>query len=292
MSFIEPINLTEAGLRKRAHEGLAIGVVALVDVVFIASWSLGQMEIIEIVTTHAMVVFAVAMVLLLSQKDGRLQLVTTVLLLLLLGPLGGPAMLVSRVVSGVLDPLDRQLSTVETDVVRQRSLAERICEDIRQGRRHNPGKDHSGNFGRVFKRGDRVAHSEAMAVITRKFTPEMRPALNIALRSRDAALRVQAAAAFAKLRTSYSDRATEVLLALQGNPRGRAAAELANEARSVGESGFIEDDLARHLLAAAKLLGERSGMASDTAQVAGRPRPLDASISKPDMRRYSCGGIA
>lgn len=281
-------------VQNAADEGFAVGVVALVDIVLILSWIAGEMSALKAVGYHSLTTFGVILTLITYRPVGLIRLFGTGALLLLLGPLGGPATLTSRVLSRVLGPM-RPGS--DKGVYAKRAplpLSERIFDDIVQGRRHDPTKREMSSFQEALTGADSDAQYAAIAAISRKYSPQMRPALDTALRSPNAALRVQAAAVFAKLRTSYSERATEVLLALQEHPRGLEAAELAVEAFGVGSSGFVEDELKRHLLSAAKLLEGRAALLSSTAGMHDPSRPLDTTLlpAKSEIKRYSCGGMA
>lgn len=268
------------------YEIWILGVISAVDVGIVAFWIVGLMSAAQGLLTHALTVLFLLLARLLFVKD-RPRVAAMALLHTLIGPLGCPTLFVAQKWPGVPVPL--QFSEESSNVTRQRR-PDAICNAIRQNRRHHPVEGTLQNFQRVIRSGSSRDHQAAIAAILRQYSPEMRPALDLALRSPNAALRVQAAAVFAKLRSSFSDRTTDAFLALQEGRRGAAAAELAAEARAVGNSGFVGEDQRRHLLAAARLLERRAnGKSSDAAKVASStPRRARPS----DIKRYSCGGMA
>lgn len=274
-----------------ADDGFAIGVVALVDLMLIVLWWAGETGAPEAVGVHSLATAGAVLTLIVYRTEQTVRALGTGALLILFGPLGGPTLASARFLARRLGRIEALSDAAAETVAADRSACDRIHQQIVQGRRYAPASGRPDRFKAVLAGMDSGAQHSAISTITRNYSPKMRPALDMALRSPNAALRVQAAAVFAKLRTSYSDRATEVLLELRENPRGEGIADLAREARGVAHSGFVEDDLKRHLLAVAELLDSRaSGKAGDVTS-----DPPDGDPTRPfptPMMRYSCGGLA
>lgn len=273
-------------------DGFAVGVVALVDLVLITVWTAGEASAVEAVAVHVLTTVGTILTLIVYRTEQTVRALGTGALLFLLGPLGGPVLAASRLFARWLGPIE-STSELRSAGDQTSRHSERIHQQIVQGRRYSPSSGRPDRFKAAMSGLDSAAQHSAIATITRNYAPEMRPALDMALRSPNAALRVQAAAVFAKLRTSYAERATEVLLELRESPRGPGTVELAREARSVALSGFVEDDLKRHLLAVAKLLESR-----ETDQRIGARHSANGGRGEPEaprpsqVMRYSCGGLA
>ena len=268
---------------------LFISIVTLMDCGLIYLWRRGDISALDAVSAHTATVLLALFASWLIRRSVRTELPVTILLLLF-GPLGGPVVAISRLLSRLVRPIEYVPEILDTENAAA-SLAEEVFDSIRQSRRYNPGYSRLNSFSSTFYNGDDAAQSAAIAAITRRYSPSMRPALDAALSSNNPALRVQAAAVFAKLRTSYSERATEVLLSLQENPRGTTAAKLAKEASTVGKSGFLEAELGQHLIAASHLLESRAQFRSapGSDHFHGH-NPKVQNTQHPPIRRYSCGG--
>ena len=122
----------------------------------------------------------------------------------------------------------------------------------------------------------------------------MRPALLVALSSNRPAVRVQAAAVFARLRGGYDERAKTALAQDSSEMSGQDRLALADSCREIAASGFVTSDMAQKLLrlgAALQLPHSRIGTQAE-------PRPAHSSAAAlalaapPRVKRYSCGGIA
>ena len=263
-----------------------LGVIACVDVGCVAFWTVGLMTTPQAIATHLLTTLLVLLPQMVVGQD-RLRHVMMAVLYALMGPPGCPALFVARNLPG----LSRQLDASQQGLAAKNfNRSSAICEAIRQNRRHHPIDGTAPNFQRSFRSGSAKDHHAVIATLSRKYSHEMRPALDLALQSPNAALRVQAAAVFAKLRSSYSDRATEAYLAIQENRRGEAAAELAKEARAVALSGFVAEEHRRHLLAAARLLDQRALKKPSNESTVPAAEPEKRSAR--DIKRYSCGGVA
>lgn len=277
----------------KANDDFALGVVALLDVALVGLWADGGATALQVVALHSVATGLIVLILAADRRRPAGRLLGTGALLILLGPMGGPTMATSRVVARWLGSINADFGDEPHEADTELPAPERIYRQILQGRRYTPTNRCLARFEATLCGDDAEAQYATISTITRNYAPEMRPALALALRSPNAALRVQAAAVFAKLRTSYGDRATEILLELKENPRGSNIAALAAEARTVANSGFVEEELKRHLLAVAKVLESR--------QTARHMRPSDGHVGvragdpttpvQPSIRRYSCGGM-
>lgn len=271
---------------------LVLSVICLVDVTVIFLWMTGYIGVVDAVSAHVLFVAFTMSLLYMNWSQYRLTIASSAVMLVLFGPLGGPVLIVARLASILLGPLvlQPQASVVKSGHI---GRAEEIYDCIRQGRRHNPVEGGLGRFEALFADGETDMQYAAIGAITRQYSPKMRPSLEAALRSSKPALRVQAAAVFAKLRSSYSERATEVLLSLRDNPRGVMAAKQAKEAMDVAASGFVEDDLKQQLLSVARLLEGRA-LISGTARRdvdENQPRRDTTDPARAQIKRYSCGGM-
>ncbi len=286
-------DLDDQPARPSYDEGFALGMIILVDAALVSVWFSSSMRVVEAVGIHSLAVVGCGLALWLGGKADRGRFLGVGALLLLLGPLGGPTLLLARVMTGSLGGLvlEPEVEPADPD---DASEALALHEQIVQGRRHALAPGRPGRFATAFAGTDKAAQYRTIAAIARSYSPRMRPALDQALKSPDAALRVQAAAVFAKLRTTYAERGTEVMLALQDNPRSANMADLAREARDVAVSGFVEEDVSRHLLTAASVLESRSARPAH-APVERPVRPdasSDATVPvETTIRRYSCGGL-
>lgn len=125
-------------------------------------------------------------------------------MLLLTGPLAAVGMLLRRQKCAAVVAI----SAAPTAPV---SLAEALYSDVVAGRR--PRRDPSNRLSILdrLSGGDLATQQFAVAAISRTYRPEMHPALMAALQSQIPAIRVQAAAVFAKLREQYASQAKRLL---------------------------------------------------------------------------------
>ncbi|MDF3351811.1 hypothetical protein HKX17_16820 [Sulfitobacter sp. KE34] len=114
--------------------------------------------------------------------------------------------------------------------------AERIAQDIQQGRRPVKRDKTTPSFIEVFISGSLHEQQSALAAIARHFTPELRPALHSAQASRIPVIRAQAVAVLTQLRDSYTNRARMVL----SNATGLNASALMAEIDAISRSGFLD----------------------------------------------------
>jgi hypothetical protein len=114
--------------------------------------------------------------------------------------------------------------------------AERIIQDIRQGRRPVIRDRITPPLIEVFASGSLAEQQSALAAIARYFTPELRPALNRAQASDIPAIRAQSTAILTQLRDAYTSRARKVL----ANKTSLNASALAAEIEAISRSGFVD----------------------------------------------------
>jgi hypothetical protein len=149
---------------------------------------------------------------------------------LTLGPLCGPVLLL------ITSPLRWTAQPTPEPALCAPTPAERIAQDIAQGRRPLMRERGVSPFIEVFSSGDLRDQQSALAAIARYFAPELRPALNRAQNSDIPAIRVQSTAVLTQLRDIYARRARRVL----AQKTGLSASALAAEIQMISKSGFID----------------------------------------------------
>ncbi|WP_176562839.1 hypothetical protein [Paracoccus liaowanqingii] len=253
------------------------GLAALADIVLILGWLAGDLSATAVLGCHLALVAAVAGAARLVCREAPSEGLVRVVLLLLFGPFGGPVLMIAAPGPAATDTALR--GTPRPRGARPRDAADRLHDQIRQGRRHPLPQIAAPAFLDRLAGGTLDQQQQAIAAISRSYHPDMRPALMAALASPVPALRVQAAAVFARLRGSYGAQA-KALLARPDAP--------AQALRDVAASGFVDADTCA-LLRAALLRSEedRAAQMSGAATAAFRPALLEA----PRLRRYACGGV-
>jgi hypothetical protein len=113
----------------------------------------------------------------------------------------------------------------------------------------------------------------------------MMPALQQALASEIPAIRVQAAAVFAKLRGVFTQRCKIVLQQTTGET---VLPALAAEARAIAMSGFVDHETATALGAVATRPTVLGGLPFEEWIAA----PDATLVRPPSLKRHACGGIA
>jgi hypothetical protein len=195
---------------------------------------------------------------------------------LLLGPIGGFVLLIANYgLDGVMAQATRPPSWTAPPL-----KAETLHAEILQGRRPQANALIPRPFVEVFASGTLGRQQEAIAAISLNYRPQLLPALRLALASEMPALRVQAAAVYAKLRGSFGERAKALRAAAMAAP---LSADLAAEAEAVAASGFVDAETAAELMAHA---------ARATTIFAGTPGPKQNALTQPPrMKRHACGGV-
>ena len=257
-------------------------VIATTDLVLVAAWVARDAGSMTVLAWHVgITLLAGALTWGVLRREGG-NVAGAVLLCLLLGPIGGIVLVVADL--GRDRPLRRGAADMETRT--EASRAERLHAQITQDRRRRTRETLPDTFTEIFGAGTLVRQQEAIAAISLSYRPEMLPALRRALESDIAAIRVQAAAVFAKLRGQFGERAKAVLAAAAS---GTVTADLIVEARCVAASGFVDAETAAELMAHAA----RRPTSSGRDVVASPSQRRRAALTRsPRLKRYSCGGIA
>jgi hypothetical protein len=231
----------------------------------------------------ALALYLAAVVL--AERRFSTALAGRVATVVLLGPLGA----LGLGVAAALDRRRRPAAAFAAPEAPPRGRPEAICADILQNRRPRPRRP--APFDASLAGGGLEAQQAVVAAISRRYGPDMRPALMRALASRVPAVRVQAAAVYARLRERFQAEAR----ALMDAPLdGDSPAEAARRCRVAAASGFLDDHAAAALLARAVLFDAR---AAGCARAAARRRARDAMAPRgaetpaPRLKRYSCGGL-
>jgi hypothetical protein len=232
---------------------------AIGDVAIIAAWLDGEVDSIAAAGAHVLLAFALAGCLVLVHRRATARLTCRLVMLLLLGPLGGISALIqhsSRLGRRDGSRLLHAASPVRPAAeFRRTSQSETVFAAIQQDRRPRPVRSRPGNFAEIFAGADLQPQQEAIAAISRRYHPHMLPGLMIALGSPIPAIRVQAAAAYAKLRETYAARAKVLLAADPAEVAEEAVATaLARQCREVAQSGFLDEGAAGQLEDAAAAL--------------------------------------
>jgi len=177
-----------------------------------------------------------ATVLLLSE---RTALCLMLCYSLLLGPFAG-LVLWCLLRKGTADTEDTTPKTADV----ADTPAQRILAQIAQNRRTRYSDAAPLPLAEVFGRSDFKAQQAGLLALARNYGPDLRPALDLALRSPIPAVRVQAAAVFAHLRDSYGERART----LRETPEEFDPQDRRIEAQTLSDSGFVDPVLAARLL--------------------------------------------
>jgi len=147
-----------------------------------------------------------------------------------LGPLCGPVLLL------VTGPLRWTAQPTPKPILSAPTRAERIAQDIAQGRRPLMRDRAVLPLVTVFSSGNLRDQQAALAAIARYFTPELRPALDRAQASDIPAIRAQSAAVLTQLRDIYAHRARKVMT----KETDLSASALAAEVQTISKSGFVD----------------------------------------------------
>ena len=237
---------------------------ATTDLVLIRLWVRGELSTPETLAAHVAATAIAVVITLALWRRGRVQAVGSLLICLLLGPIGGLALLIADLGRGTTRPLVARSKPLTAPP----SRAERLHAEIVQGRRRHARTEPPQPFAEVFASGALARQQEAIAAISLHYRPEMLPALRLALASEKPALRVQAAAVYAKLRGSFGERAKAVCSAAVAK---RFSLELAVEAETVAASGFVDQSTVAELKAHAV----RAAAMARLATSGRRPDALD-----------------
>ncbi|MCQ0971428.1 hypothetical protein MLD63_13460 [Paracoccus sp. TK19116] len=253
---------------------LLTGLAALADAALMKAWLAGELPMVGVIAVHLIVSVAFGACYHVTCGRSVSKSLANTAVLVLIGPLGGAALMLigSASVGARADVTHERQSYSVTRL--SRDPAELLYDQIRQGRRHKLHHGTVESFMKTFDGAPLSQQQEAIAAISREYHPDLRPALAAALASPVPALRVQAAAVYAKLRGSYGDRAKAMLT------KGERCAK--SEIMDVADSGFVDEDTRAKLLELVEEIEPSSPLPS-------LHRALD---SMPRLKRYSCGGLA
>lgn len=248
--------------------------VLLIDAWIVMDWLGGTRTLGSALGLHAAAGVGLVLAQALARRSFGARDLVLVVILLLLGPLSGMLVLL-RGASAVWTRRDAE-EPAKAGSTPGRGSAGAIFAAIRQGRRPAMPPQRIGSLAAMIESSDRDAQNAAIAAISQHYCPDMLPALTAALASEVPAVRVQAAAVFAKYRTEYGAKAAG-LLAAGGDVAATDAGERAAQCRKVAASGFVDGTSAAALAALA-------GALEATGEAARRPSAL-REIQSPKRRR-------
>lgn len=171
-------------------------------------------------------------------------------LILFTGPLGAVSMLWQR---GARMPADAAAALRDAAPSRAKSRAEALHADLLAGRRRRGDPGNRLSMMDRVTRGGLADQQFAISMLSLKYQPEMHPVLLAALQSPAPAVRVQAAAVFAKLRERFGAEAKR-LLAPDSVPDRQQQRERAAACRRLAASPFADGGVAATLLDRARSL--------------------------------------
>ncbi len=266
-------------IRSILHVQPVSAALAVADLVLMRLWVAGDLSTSATLVHHVAVIVVVGGIALAVWPHERMRTSNSLLLGLLLGPVGGLVVLIvdlgrGNKVSAKAYPARKAAAPPRAE--------ELLHAEILQGRRRRAGGQVLVPFAKVFASGTLQRQQEAIAAISLSYRREMLPALRLALASEVPAVRVQAAAVYAKLRGSFDERAKAVRAAAAQGP---LAPSIAAEAETVAASGFVDRDSAIELRALAS-------RAATAARPAPPRRRKDAPVRPSQLKRYARGGVA
>jgi hypothetical protein len=265
-------------------------VAATAELWFVYAWLFGLVAESMLIVLHFATAIAVACVAILFRRTVRAGLLVDAVLLLLTGPLAAIEMLTRG-------PLARRPAlTLVADAPEQTTAADALHKAVLADRR--PRRDPSGrrSIADRLASGDLEEQQFAIAALLRSYQPEMHPMLMSALQSPTPAIRVQAAAVFAKLRERISAQAKDLLASQPLDLSSRL--ETSTSCRTLARSPFLDCSVADALIAKAAELDEDAADAiTDAAPVhagqGSRPRSAraEAALNAPG-RPFPSGSAA
>lgn len=269
----------------------------LLDLSVATRWAGGFIGPVQALAGHLAGAILVLLLLGLLHRRVTPQMYLVAALLVLLGPLGSFVILIAGLDRPDSPPLPAVGDMADGSGARGDTPSppvEAVYASLRQGRRPRASAASLTSYETVFLTADLPLQQQALAAISRTYRPEMRPALLVALSSNRPAVRVQAAAVFARLRGGYDERAKAVLAQDPSEMAEQARLALAGSCREIAASGFVTSDMAQKLLglgAALQLPHSRTGTQAGPRAACSTPAAL-ALATPPRLKRYSCGGIA
>lgn len=178
------------------------------------------------------------------------------------------------------------------------SRAASLYSDIKAGRR--PRRDPSNQLSILDRLSscDLATQHFAVAAISRAYCPEMHPALMAALQSQTPAVRVQAAAVFAKLREQYALEAKRLLEApdssIADTETFARRSQTVVACREIARSPFLDDAVTQALMNRARQLEAELALtvsAPEPASVGAEPVMDDKPASETTKVLQAHAGI-
>jgi hypothetical protein len=238
------------------------------------AWFLGLTSWAALVSMHLAIVatfFGAGWLVTRKAADG---LLVDGVMLFLTGPLAAVGMILRRRKHPAVLTVARATTAAPV------SPAECLYANIVAGRR--PRRDPSNQLSILDRLSscDLATQQFAVAAISRAYCPEMHPALMAALQSQTPAVRVQAAAVFAKLREQYASEASRLLEPLGSNIADVETLSRRSQAvaacREIARSPFLDDAVTRALMDRARHLE------AELAPAVSAPAPASA-VAEPVM---------
>ncbi len=286
-----PDIVAPAPRRAGIYSSFLVGLAALGDIILIQAWLSQDLSMILVIAFHLGLALAFGILSALLCPRPLSATVASFVILVLFGPFGGLALMM--IAPGLGLPQTRIRSTRTADQFspdpQMRDAADELFDQICQRRRNPLSGNAVSSFLKTFRSGTLHQQQEAIAAISRSYHPDMRPALSAALASPVPALRVQAAAVYAKLRGTYGTRAKDLLDQAEREDHARAALD-ANAFLEVAASGFVDMETREKLLRLASTMKEESTPPSNPS--ASGPGPSRSMLrAMPRLKRYACGGL-
>jgi len=213
-------------------------------------WLAGRVEPLQLLGAHLALAGALlAVAWALRRFDSGLWIDAA--LLSLTGPLGAVSILWQRGAPERNPAVSTAVRSAEA--LPGPSLADALDAEILAGRRRRGDPENRLSMMDRLARGDLGDQQFAIAILSLKYQPEMHPVLLSALQSPTPAVRVQAAAVFAKLRERFSAEAKRLLSAQTPDDPG-ARRDHAAACRALVRSPFADGEVATALARCADAL--------------------------------------
>ena len=291
---------------RQRHDGGRVILSALVagaDLSLAAGWVGGSVSTLVMCAVHAVSCAALVTVYGVWRRVSASHIVSDALTAILLGPFGAVGLLARAAAAVPLPVVDDGDAVSAHTPEPEGRFSDSLVESIRQGRRISSIGRPVAPLTAVLEHGDRVEQNAAVRSISRHYDPRMLPALMQALNSASPATRVQAAAVYGKLRSTFGAQA-RALLAIGVRPDDAEVTEQRISAcRRVAASGFVDPVTAKALLRLAEVLEFRARLGrmrrshrafdvSAATAIAGLGLGADGSpTAPPRLKRHACGGI-